>query len=74
MMSCDYWLNSDNLTVINEFWQFVKAIYQQSPIAFNRVFPVQNLIDLMVKISENKDTTCCAFHRESFDLFYQGGV
>jgi len=74
MMSCDYWLNSDNLAVINEFWQFVKAIYQQSPIAFNRVFPVQNLIDLMVKISENKDTTCCAFHRESFDLFYQGGV
>lgn len=27
MMSCDYWMNSDNLEVINEFWQFVKAIY-----------------------------------------------
>lgn len=40
MMSCDYWLNSDNLEVINEFWQFVKAIYQQSPVAFNRVFSI----------------------------------
>ena len=48
----------------------MKAIYQQSPVAFNRVFSIQNLVDLMVKISENKDTTCCGFHRESFDVFY----
>jgi hypothetical protein len=27
MQSSDYWLNTDNIEVINEYWLFVKAIY-----------------------------------------------
>jgi len=28
MMSNDFWLNTDNQEVLNEYWLFVKAIYQ----------------------------------------------
>jgi hypothetical protein len=27
MRSCDFWVNTENMEVINEFWLFVKAIY-----------------------------------------------
>ena len=66
MMSSDYWINTDSIEVINEFWLFVKAIYQQNPIAYNKIFNISNLIDLMVKISDIKDGHCCDFHKETF--------
>lgn len=73
MMSSDFWLNTDSQEVINEFWLFVKAIYQQSPVAYNRIFSIQNLVDLMVKVSEIKDGGyCCDFHRDTYKIFYQG--
>jgi hypothetical protein len=72
MMSCDFWVNTHSLEVIDEYWDFVKNIYQQNPVYFNRVFSIQNLVDLMVKISDIKYGHCCEFHQETFDLFYQG--
>lgn len=71
MRSSDFWVNSEIIEVINDFWLFVKAIYQQNPVTYNRIFSVQNLIDLMVKISEIRDGGhCCAFHKESYMMFY----
>jgi hypothetical protein len=71
MQSSDFWLNTDNIEVINEFWQFVKAIYSQNPIQYNRIFSIQNLIDLMVKISDLKDAGhCCEYHRNTYMMFY----
>jgi hypothetical protein len=73
MMSSDWWVNSDNQEVLNEYWLFVKAIYQQAPKAYNQLFSIQNLVDLMVKISEIKDNGhCCEFHRDTFQIFYHG--
>ncbi len=73
MMSSDFWVNTDNQEVINEYWLFVKAIYQQNPVLYNRLFSIQNLIDLMISISEIRDGGhCCAFHRDTMNTFYSG--
>ena len=34
-MSSDWWINTENQEVLNEYWLFVKAIYQQAPKAYN---------------------------------------
>lgn len=73
MMSSDWWVNTDNQEVLNEYWLFVKAIYQQAPKAYNQMFSIQSLVDLMVKISEIKDNGhCCEFHRDTYQIFYHG--
>lgn len=66
MMSSDYWVNTNNIEVLNEYWSFVKAIYQQNPVVYNKIFSIRNLIDFMVKISELKDGYCCEFHKDTF--------
>ena len=40
MMSSDWWVNTDNQEVLNEYWLFVKAIYQQAPKAYNQLFSI----------------------------------
>ena len=32
MYTSDFWINTNNMEVISEFWSFVKAIYQQNPV------------------------------------------
>ena len=50
MFTSDFWINTHDTELINEFWSFVKAIYSQDPVLYNKVFPIQNLIDFMIKI------------------------
>jgi hypothetical protein len=45
-------VNTHDFEVMLEFWSFVKDIYSQNPVLYNNLFPVSNLIDLMLKISE----------------------
>jgi hypothetical protein len=33
MLSSDFWVNTDSADVIADYWLFVKAIYQQNPVA-----------------------------------------
>ena len=70
MQSSDFWINTDNMEVINEYWLFIKAIYQQNPVQYNKIFNIQHLIDLMVKISDIKDGHCCEYHRDTYLMFY----
>jgi hypothetical protein len=51
-MSADFWISTNNFEVMQEYWTFVKAIYSQNPIQHNTIFPIHNLISLMVKISD----------------------
>ena len=72
MFTSDFWMNTHNIELITEYWSFVKAIYSQNPALYNSVFPIQNLIDLMIKIC---DTTkdgffCCEYHRRNFFMLY----
>ena len=53
MYSADFWINTQNIELINEFWSFVKAIYSQNPVAYNKAFPIQYLIDFMLRICES---------------------
>lgn len=68
MFTSDFWINTHNIELINEYWSFVKAIYSQNPVLYNSVFPIQNLIDFMVKISDiSKDGAfCCEYHKNTF--------
>jgi hypothetical protein len=40
MFTSDFWVNTQDLEVMNEFWGFVKAIYSQNPVLYNNVFPI----------------------------------
>ena len=68
MNTCDFWLNSNNMEVINEYWSFVKAIYSQNPVLYNKVFPVHNLVDFMLRISDisKSGAFCCQYHKRAF--------
>lgn len=72
MFTSDFWVNTQDMEVINEFWGFVKAIYSQNPVLYNNVFPIQNLIDFMVKISDisKEGAFCCQYHRKTFQMFF----
>lgn len=60
MHTCDFWANSNDTEIINEYWGFVKAIYSQNPALYNKVFPLRNLVDFMLKISDiSKDGAFC---------------
>ena len=40
MFTSDFWINTHNIELINEYWSFVKAIYSQNPVLYNSVFPI----------------------------------
>ena len=69
-MSADFWINTENLEVMQDFWSFVKSIYSQDPVHYNHVFEISNLISLMVNLSESHPTFCCFYHKRTNDLFY----
>jgi hypothetical protein len=71
MQTCDFWVNSNDIEVINEFWSFVKAIYSQNPPLYNKVYPVRHLVDLMLRISDiSKDGAyCCQYHMRTVQVF-----
>jgi hypothetical protein len=52
LSSADFWINTHNFDVMSEYWSFVKAIYSQNPVRHNALFPIHNLISLMVKLSD----------------------
>ena len=72
MFSSDFWINTHNPELINEFWSFVKAIYSQNPVLYNNVFPIQNLIDFMIKICDftKEGAFCCKYHKRTFLMLY----
>lgn len=55
---------------MQEYWSFVKAIYSQNPAQHNQIFPIHNLITLMVKISEIQPQFCCTYHKRTNEIFY----
>ena len=75
MFTSDFWMNLHNGEIMSEYWSFVKAIYSQNPILYNRVFPIQNLIDFMVKICDTtkESAFCCDYHKRSFFMLYAPG-
>ena len=75
MFTADFWMNTHNSELINEFWSFVKAIYSQNPVICIRIFPIQNLIDFMIKICDtNKEGAfCCDYHKRTFFMLYAPG-
>ena len=72
MFTADFWMNTHNSELINEFWSFVKAIYSQNPVICNRIFPIQNLIDFMIKICDTtkEGAFCCDYHKRTFFMLY----
>ena len=72
MFTSDFWMNTHKIELINEFWSFVKAIYSQNPILYNSVFPIQNLIDFMIKICDTtkEGAFCCEYHKRTFFMLY----
>jgi hypothetical protein len=52
VQTSDFWVNTHHVDVMREYWSFVKAIYSQNPVLYNSLFPVSNLVDLMLKVSE----------------------
>jgi hypothetical protein len=70
ILSADFWINTESLEVMQDFWSFVKSIYSQDPVHFNQVFPISNLITLMVKLSDSHPSFCCFYHKRTNDLFY----
>ena len=72
MYTSDFWINTHNVELISEYWSFVKAIYSQNPVLYNSVFPIQNLIDLMIKICDTtkEGAFCCEYHRRTFFMLY----
>ena len=72
MFTSDFWMNTHNIELINEFWSFVKAIYSQNPVLYNNVFPIQNLIDFMIKICDTtkEGAFCCEYHKRTFLMLY----
>lgn len=61
MTTADFWVSTHNLDIINEFWSFVKTIYSQNPVMYNKVFPLSKLIDFMLKLCDltKLGATCC---------------
>jgi hypothetical protein len=74
MTSADFWLSTENFEVLHEYWNFVKSIYSTNPVQNNAIFPISNLIYLMVKISENKSHYCCEYHLKTHDIFFGQAV
>ena len=72
MFTSDFWMNTHNIELINEYWSFVKAIYSQNPVLYNNVFPIQNLIDFMIKICDTtkEGAFCCEYHKRTFFMLY----
>jgi len=72
MNTSDFWVNSNDMEVINEFWGFVKAIYSQNPALYNKFFPVRKLIDFMLRISDisKEGAFCCHYHKKTFQMFF----
>ena len=63
MKTADFWVSTHNMDIINEFWSFVKTIYSQNPIAYNKVFPLSKLIDFMLKLCDltKIGASCCEY-------------
>ena len=72
MFTADFWMNTHDVELITEFWSFVKAIYSQNPVLYNAVFPIQHLIDLMVKVCDTtkEGAFCCEYHKRTFFMLY----
>ena len=60
IFSADLWLH-----LASDFWGLVKTVYAVNPVHFNRVFGVEQLVDFMVRLSEQKDGICCDYHKLS---------
>lgn len=68
VQTSDFWVNTHDFEVMLEFWSFVKDIYAQNPVLYNTLFPISNLIDLMLKISEAQSGVhglCCQYHQST---------
>ena len=68
-MSADFWISTNNIEVIQEFWSFVKVIYSQNPIQYNTIFPIHHLVNLMIKISDKQQQFCCDYHTKTHEIF-----
>lgn len=68
MNTSDFWVNSNDMEVVNEYWGFVKAIYSQNPALYNKVYPIHHLVDFMLRISDisKEGAFCCNYHKKTF--------
>ena len=51
----------------------MKAIYSQNPSVYSKVFPIQNILDFMLKICEmtRDGAFCCEYHKLNFQMLLQ---